>query len=91
MNIEKAIEQFVECIESGYDNEEMPSKSAIDMALEALEKQESKKPYNENTGLGVREGNDITFPACVYCGMGLDESEKPKYCSNCGQALKWGE
>lgn len=60
---------------------------AYEKAIKALEKQIPKKPKNEYT-----DNLDITTesPACPVCGnQSIDETNK--YCSDCGQALDWGE
>jgi len=53
---------------------------------EAVEKQIPKKPKNKYTDI-----LDITteIPACPVCGnQSIDETDE--YCSDCGQALDWG-
>jgi hypothetical protein len=54
---------------------------ALDVAIQALEKQISKKPdFTE----------DKEFALCPCCnGKGL--LNKQKYCDNCGQKLDWSE
>lgn len=54
---------------------------ALDMAIQALEKQMPKKPdFTE----------DKEFALCPCCnGKGL--LDKQKYCDNCGQKLDWGD
>lgn len=54
---------------------------ALDMAIQALEKQMPKKP-----DFTV----DKEFALCPCCnGKGL--LDKQKYCDNCGQKLDWGD
>lgn len=54
---------------------------ALDVAIQALEKQIAKKPdFTE----------DKEFALCPCCnGNGL--TDKQKYCDNCGQKLDWSE
>lgn len=54
---------------------------ALDLAIQALEKQISKKPdFTE----------DKEFALCPCCnGKGL--LDKQKYCDNCGQKLDWSD
>lgn len=56
-------------------------REAIDMAMQALEKQIAKKPdFTE----------DKEFALCPCCnGKGL--FDKQKYCDNCGQKLDWSD
>lgn len=54
---------------------------ALDVAIQALEKQIAKKP-------DFTEGKE--FALCPCCnGNGL--ADKQKYCDNCGQKLDWSE
>ena len=58
---------------------------ALDMAIEALEKQIPRKTVEQGDGI------NYNCPACGrYVGY-LDAMawEKPKYCGECGQALDW--
>ena len=69
---------------------------ALQMAVEALEKQTPQKPIDvERTG-------DLFHKAkCPRCGSSFpdvggvhefyDECEQPFYCGECGQALDWGD
>ena len=61
--------------------------SAIDMAIEALEKQMPKKVIFEDDG-------DSLF--CPNCGLELigsitEPDHDPYYCFECGQAIYWSE
>ena len=69
-------------VEAGDGTPEGDLMLAIDMAIEALEKQIPRKP--------VEQGD------CPTCGryVGYLDTitwELPKYCVECGQALDWGE
>lgn len=67
-----------------YDWEEM--KEVRDMAIEALEKQTPKKPLNQS------DEYDRTYGKCPCCGeMVVDYPDDFRVCSNCGQAINWGE
>lgn len=61
-------------------------KEVCDMAIEALEKQIEKKPLNQS------EEYDRTYGNCPRCGeMVVDYPDDFRVCSNCGQAINWGE
>lgn len=58
---------------------------ALDMAIEALEKQIPRKPVEQGDGI------NYNCPACGrYVGY-FDAMawEMPKYCDACGQAIDW--
>lgn len=65
--------------------------AALNMAVEALEKQIPKKPYKRKE----HKQNDYYCAICK-CYLG-DEMElqnaclQPKYCEHCGQALDWSD
>lgn len=80
METKEALKQFIEYVEYDYDVEEMPSKTAMDMALEALEKQIPKEATDN--------GHGVKF--CPIChGSVWQIKLESKYCFRCGQALKW--
>jgi len=55
--------------------------NALDMAMEALKKQQPKKP--------VKRGETLfNCPNCSRRYMGVFMN--PRFCSECGQALDWG-
>lgn len=59
--------------------------SAIAEAQKALDKQIPKKPVSQ-----MKFGKyDTVIGLCPTCGCG-NNSEYP-YCSDCGQALEWGD
>ena len=59
-------------------------KEVCDIAIEALEKQISKKPLNQS------EEYDRTYGNCPCCGeMVVDYPDDFRVCSNCGQRLDW--
>lgn len=60
---------------------------ALNMAIEALEKQMPEAPI-----LDIIYPSGIKSYNCPVCGKGClvrTDSYCPKYCSNCGQALDW--
>lgn len=60
---------------------------AYDMAIEALEKQISKKPIKSRSE-GIRYTSAYSCPRCGgrFAGTGIADC-----CYHCGQALKWGD
>lgn len=81
-------ESYQDFINQGYAGDCTPDGQltlALDMAVEALEKQIPRKP--------VEQGDGITYN-CPACGryVGYFDAmawETPKYCGECGQALDW--
>lgn len=63
-------------------NSKTPNAHALDVAIQALEKQILKKP---------KEKDCIGFNtlACPECKMALYSYEP--YCDNCGQAIDWSD
>ena len=57
---------------------------AIDLALEALEKQIPKKPIKK-----FAFSDDIGAGLCPFCNEGVNE--EMNFCSYCGQAIDWEE
>lgn len=71
-----------------YDTE---FEAALELAIEALEKQMSKKPYEKyeymgNIGYGLNPTEYIKGYVCPTCGEWLEEGDH--HCP-CGQALLW--
>ena len=58
---------------------------AGEMAIDALKKQEQKKPIEEHRNAGFEYWVNV----CPTCGEVL--SDCPKYCPECGQSLCWEE
>ena len=58
---------------------------AIDMGIDALEKQISKKPI----GISVNEDN-MRVANCPNCKKFIVQQESPVGCKHCLQALDWG-
>ena len=80
MKIEDAIKQFKEWEGSGWSKSETPNSMALVTAISALEKQIPKEPIKVSKG-----GEE--YSGCPRCGKFVFGD----YCSECGQALKWGE
>ena len=57
---------------------------AIDLAIEALDKQILKKPIEKYTDY---DGTAVGL--CPFCNEGVDE--KMNFCSYCGQAIDWSD
>ena len=65
--------------------------SAIEMAMEALEKQIPKKPYLE--GDGYADGYLVYDTwICPHCEKHYEvDYDDYDYCPNCGQKIDWSE
>ena len=100
MTIEKAIEQLEDLIKEAESHmtgnkidDEIPidDKTALEMAIQALEKQIPKKVIWEN----AKNGKIYAFywACCPNCGNDIcdEENEEFKFCSDCGQALDWSD
>lgn len=102
-DIERAIETLKDM--KSYFNDRSHrqySMPAINLAIEALEKQIPKKPNiytdvrNELYPDGADKGTeDIDTYVCPACDMYIVECEcleeyMPAYCDDCGQKLDWG-
>ena len=94
MTIEKAIEQLEDLIKEAESHmtgnkidDEIPidDKTALEMAIQALEKQVPKKVVNFmlNDGKLIKVFKGI----CPYCQCIVTN----EYCSRCGQALDWSD
>lgn len=60
--------------------------TAYDIAIKTLGKQIPKKPLNQS------DEYDRTYGNCPCCGeMVVDYPDDFRVCSNCGQAIDWGE
>lgn len=84
MTENEAIKLFKErltLIKEHYAEEVKGYEEALEIGIQALEKQISKKPdFTE----------DKEFALCPCCnGNGL--ADKQKYCDNCGQKLDWSD
>ena len=86
MTIEEAIEQLKLNKPSAYSE----LRNSIDMAIDALENQIPKKPYD----VDEREENDFYYLGfmCPSCNKAIvGQPYRPNYCKHCGQALNWLE
>ena len=75
-----------------HKKEETPIEQALQMGADALDKQEPKKHYH--SAIKEVDGKGVYFrfsicPECLGEIISYKNSEPPKYCSNCGQKLKW--
>ncbi len=66
---------------------------ALQMAIEALDKQTPKKPGKLTDIFLIREGWTYECPTC-YCACGVnknhpDVTSDEFYCTQCGQNLNW--
>ena len=57
---------------------------AINMAIDALEKQIPKKPIEK-----FAFSDDIGAGLCPFCNEGVNE--EMNFCSYCGQAIDWSD
>lgn len=58
----------------------------LEMAKEALERAEKKKPYDIDI-----EGQTFDCPNCLSSLWSEDDITEISFCSICGQALDWGD
>lgn len=81
MTESEAIKRIKECRNTPNFQAYIYMNEALNMAMQALEKQISRKPdFTE----------DKKFALCPCCnGKGL--LDKQKYCDNCGQKLDWSD
>lgn len=81
MTESEAIKRIKECRNTPNFQPYIYMNEALNMAIQALEKQTSRKPdFTE----------DKKFALCPCCnGKGL--LDKQKYCDNCGQKLDWSD
>lgn len=71
--------------------EESPFTKAVDLSVEALEKQIPQKPILQADGYYDGELVYDTW-LCPNCDTAYEvDIEKHKYCPNCGQAIDWSE
>ena len=78
--------EAIECLKinkptSGY----MILQEAVDMAIQALEKQIPKKPHKN-----FEKFSGVWCSCGKYIGKGYFV-EKPSFCSDCGQKLDWSD
>ena len=98
MNFQRAIERIK--IHNEHHSQKEPfsiyTTEALNMAIEALEKQIPKKPNYEYEQTGNGISSVIRFPICPSCN-GIDDGQQysvggnEKFCCICGQALDWSD
>ncbi|MGI6500326.1 MAG: hypothetical protein ACOX1S_05450 [Anaerostipes sp.] len=95
MTNEKAIEMLKKRLNIPDYRDQIPEYyETMEMAVQALEKQIPKKVNtNITTIVKVFDGENKveTFKCvpCPICGKWIVKNESTRYCSNCGQKLKW--
>ena len=86
MTEREAIKQFKERIDISDYKEQIPEYyEAMEMAINALEKQIPKKP-NKN----FEKFSGVWCSCGKYLGKGYFV-DKPSYCTDCGQKLDWSD
>ena len=85
--------EMLECIRYSNDYSHDRQSIALDMAIEALEKQNSKEPTvitaNEDTQIGTviwKKGTKV-----YKCSCGSLLHRYYKFCPDCGHAIDWSE
>ena len=66
---------------SAFNSDNSPLTEALNLAIEALEKQISKKP--------IHNQDVFNCPKCSY--QIVFDSHKGLYCDICGQKIDWGD
>ena len=64
-------------------NSKTPNAHALDVAIQALEKQIAKKPHKN-----FEKFSGVWCSCGKYLGKGYFV-DKPSYCTDCGQKLNW--
>ena len=95
MTAEEAIKEFKERIEFGKKEylKYIPEYvEALEMAIEALEKQIAKKPDFEGDGYDCSGNLVYDTWICPNCEADYEvDYEEYECCPKCGQAIDWGE
>jgi hypothetical protein len=88
MTTQEAIELLDNLIGMIEDNHNNDYDKAFRMAIEALEKQDAKKPIKV-----LHEDVKVNWNSCPTCkqGIGWGKKRDVNNCWNCGQKLDWGE
>ena len=79
---------------SAFNSDNSPLTKALDMAIEALERQIPKKPDYEADGYDENGNLIYDYAKCPICGHDFEEGINDwncGYCSDCGQSLDWSE
>lgn len=86
---EKKIREAIETIKSNYPTSGYYMLcEALDIAIEALEKQLPKKPKKEKDAYTSKLG-EFRLAKCPNCGK--EVSDRFDVCLECGQKLDWSE
>ena len=94
MTASEAIETIQFDLEIGGEIQSQVMHDAIDVAIQALEKQTPKKPRKTDSyrGMLIR----VYAYACPTCGNAclekyMNERQNTMFCWNCGQKLDWSD
>lgn len=92
---EKKVREAIETIKLNYPTSGYYMLcEALDIAIEALEKQLPKKPKeNEIRGGWLGKQKHYTCPTCGNCLLTemMNERQNTGYCWDCGQRLDWSD
>lgn len=92
---EKKVKEAIKIIKSNYPTSGYSMLcEALDIAIEALEKQLAIKPKeNEIRGGWLGKQKHYTCPTCGNCLLEemMNERQNTGYCWDCGQRLDWSE
>ena len=92
---EKKVREAIEIIKSNYPTSGYYMLcEALDIAVEALEKQLPKKTRENGMQDGlIRKIKYYTCPTCGNCLLTemMNERQNTSYCWDCGQRLDWSE
>lgn len=86
-------EEVIEVLRKGLWNHDILINHALNLAIEAVEKQIPTKPViiEKTSIISAIEGytqKEVNKFSCPYCEEEL-HSDSIRYCPNCGQALNW--
>lgn len=72
-------------------NSKTPNAHALDVAIQALEKQIAKKPIDKSNN--PHDWHVMACPCCehTFWNSGQFVHYQPKFCNYCGQKLDWSE
>lgn len=84
----KQVIEHLKLLRDRTSNINLFNRIVFDKILQALEKQESMKVLEDETGI-FKMG--IYFGICPNCNDKVNEVADNNYCGNCGQRLDWSE
>lgn len=89
-------QQAIETIKyaSAFNRDNSPLTIALNVAIEALEKQIPRKPDYEADGYDENGNLIYDYAKCPICGHDFEYDINDwgcNYCSDCGQKLDWSE